>query len=84
MVVAAHWDAEKHVYQITTMDIETGVQTSTTAHILISAVGILEVPKFPDIPGISNFKGTMFHSARWVDAPLSGKRVAVIGNGASA
>lgn len=83
-VVDAYWDAEKQVYQITTNDTNTAAQTSTTANILISAIGVLEVPHFPDIPGLSDFKGELFHSARWVDTPLSEKRVAVIGNGASA
>ncbi|KAF9466624.1 hypothetical protein BDZ94DRAFT_1251379 [Collybia nuda] len=84
MVTAARWDSEKNIYHITTQDTKTGAQVSTTAHILISALGILEVPKLPDIPGMSDFKGSMFHSARWVDIPMTGKRVAVIGNGASA
>jgi cation diffusion facilitator CzcD-associated flavoprotein CzcO len=62
-----------------------GVESTTTAKILISAIGILEVPRFPDISGISSFKGETFHSARWnTDIELGGKRIAVIGNGASA
>lgn len=84
MVIAASWDAEEHAYHITTKNVITGEQSSTTAQVLISALGILEVPRFPDIPGISDFKHLIFHSARWVDTALSGKRVAVIGNGASA
>ena len=56
-----------------------------TAAILVSAVGILEIPKLPDIPGISRFAGDSFHSARWNNkVSLAGKRVAVIGGGASA
>ncbi|MEN3974175.1 NAD(P)/FAD-dependent oxidoreductase [Emcibacter sp. SYSU 3D8] len=56
-----------------------------TADILISGLGQLNVPAFPDIPGMVTFAGTSFHSARW-DAThdLAGKDVAVIGNGASA
>jgi cation diffusion facilitator CzcD-associated flavoprotein CzcO len=84
LVIDARWDAENHVYHIATKDTITGEQSSTTAHVLVSALGILEVPRFPDIPGISDFKGPIFHSARWADTTLSGKRVAVIGNGASA
>ncbi|KAJ7831696.1 hypothetical protein B0H14DRAFT_3713210, partial [Mycena olivaceomarginata] len=58
---------------------------STTAKILISAIGILELPKFPNIAGASSFKGDMFHSARWdTGVDLRGKKVAMIGNGASA
>ncbi|WP_282784339.1 MULTISPECIES: NAD(P)/FAD-dependent oxidoreductase [unclassified Nocardia] len=64
------------------------IQTSQgafTADILISAVGALCEPNLPDIKGINEFQGEIFHSARWDhDADLTGKRVAVIGTGASA
>jgi cation diffusion facilitator CzcD-associated flavoprotein CzcO len=54
------------------------------AEVLVSAVGILEIPKYPDITGISDFKGDMWHSARWnTEVDLRGKKVAVIGNGSS-
>lgn len=52
---------------------------------LVSAVGQLNRPSIPKIPGLSNFGGTWFHSARWNrEVDLSGKSVAVIGNAASA
>jgi len=55
------------------------------AQAVISAVGQLNRPKMPDIVGMSTFEGPSFHSARWDhDIDLRGKRVAVIGNGASA
>jgi cyclohexanone monooxygenase len=56
-----------------------------TARHLINAAGVLNVPKLPDIDGVGDFAGTTVHTARWdhrVD--LAGKRVAVIGTGASA
>jgi cation diffusion facilitator CzcD-associated flavoprotein CzcO len=83
-VIAANWDSAEHLYHIQTEDMLTGKQSTTSAQILISAVGILEIPKYPEIAGISDFQGTIFHSARWADTELGGKRVAVIGNGASA
>ncbi|MCE7004504.1 NAD(P)/FAD-dependent oxidoreductase [Kibdelosporangium philippinense] len=53
--------------------------------VLIPAVGQLSRPALPEIPGMETFQGTMFHSARWNhDHDLTGKRVAVIGTGASA
>ncbi|WP_052396239.1 NAD(P)/FAD-dependent oxidoreductase, partial [Kutzneria sp. 744] len=56
-----------------------------TADIVVAAFGALCEPARPDIPGIEDFDGTVFHSARWDhDVDLSGKRVAVIGSGASA
>jgi len=55
------------------------------ARAVISAVGQLNQPRYPDIPGREDFAGPSFHSARWNhDIDLTGKRVAVIGTGASA
>ncbi len=55
------------------------------ARALILGNGALHLPAVPDLPGLSSFEGTTFHSARWNHAhDLSGKRVAVIGTGASA
>lgn len=55
------------------------------ARALVSAMGPLSNPTMPKIPGLDRFTGTLFHSAQWDhDYPLEGKRVAVIGTGASA
>jgi cyclohexanone monooxygenase len=55
------------------------------ADVLVGAVGALAEPSLPDIKGIETFTGEVFHSARWNhDASLEGKRVAIIGTGASA
>ncbi|KAF2803953.1 flavin-binding monooxygenase-like protein [Mytilinidion resinicola] len=52
---------------------------------LISAVGQLNQPAYPDIPGLGEFGGKIMHSARWDwSYDLEGKRIAVIGNGATA
>lgn len=56
-----------------------------SATVLVGAVGALAEPKLPPIAGIDTFEGEIFHSARWNhDADLAGKRVALIGTGASA
>ena len=56
-----------------------------TARVVVSAVGALHVPSVPDLPGLASFSGAAFHSARWRhDVDLAGRRVAVIGTGASA
>ncbi|WP_214320274.1 flavin-containing monooxygenase [Nonomuraea sediminis] len=56
-----------------------------TFDVLVMGVGQLNRPRMPDIPGIDDFEGTSFHSARWNhDHDLAGRRVAVIGNGSSA
>jgi 4-hydroxyacetophenone monooxygenase len=62
-----------------------GEREFLSADVLISAVGQLNRPRFPDIDGMESFEGPSFHSARWrKDVDLAGKRVAVIGTGASA
>ncbi|MEU9823236.1 flavin-containing monooxygenase [Pseudonocardia alni] len=52
---------------------------------LVAATGHLTDVKPPDVPGLDGFTGTVFHSARWEhDAPLDGRRIGVVGTGASA
>ncbi|SEF88759.1 Predicted flavoprotein CzcO associated with the cation diffusion facilitator CzcD [Thermomonospora echinospora] len=52
---------------------------------VVSGIGALHIPSYPDLPGLDTFKGTTFHSAEWDHTyDLTGKRVAVIGTGASA
>ncbi len=56
-----------------------------TADLLVSAVGGLSEPAVPSLPGLASFQGKVMHSARWDGGySLAGKRVAVIGTGASA
>src|SRR5687767_12194883 len=75
---AAEWDEDEGVWRI-----ETGDGT-VTARVMIAGAGPLFEPKRPDVPGIDSFEGHTFHSARWDhDYDLRGKRVAVIGTGAS-
>jgi 4-hydroxyacetophenone monooxygenase len=62
-----------------------GTAARITAQAVISAVGQLNRPRYPDIAGRDGFTGPAFHSARWDhEADLRGRRVAVIGTGASA
>jgi len=62
-----------------------GAEETHTFQAVVSAVGQLNRPSFPDIPGRERFEGASFHSAQWdPDVDLRGKRVAVIGTGASA
>ncbi|HWD01695.1 MAG TPA: NAD(P)/FAD-dependent oxidoreductase [Amycolatopsis sp.] len=65
--------------------VETAGGETYEADVFVPAVGQLSRPVLPDIPGRESFEGISFHSARWNhDAKLTGKRVAVIGTGASA
>ena len=65
-------------------DAEFGATYTITSDFLVSAVGQLNLPKFPNIPGIETFEGKMMHSARWDwSYHMGGKRVAIIGTGMS-
>ncbi|MFJ5777857.1 flavin-containing monooxygenase [Streptomyces sp. NPDC093094] len=73
------WDTGKLLWHIETSS------GSLTADVVVSATGPLSDPKIPDIPGLDTFPGKVFHSARWDhDLDLTGKRVAMVGTGASA
>ncbi|KUI44839.1 4-hydroxyacetophenone monooxygenase [Mycobacterium sp. GA-1199] len=75
----AAWQEERHCWELST------TRGTLTADVLIGAFGALAEPSLPAIPGIDDFDGELFHSAQWNhDADLTGKRVAVIGTGASA
>lgn len=68
-----------------TWRVDTSAGDTLIARVLIPATGGLSRPSYPDIPGLSSFAGQTFHSARWNhEEALTGKRVAVIGTGASA
>ena len=78
-VTRATWDDAAQCWDIET----TGGRVR--ASVLVSARGPLSEPAIPDIPGLSSFAGTLFHSARWDhEHDLRGEKVAVIGTGASA
>jgi cation diffusion facilitator CzcD-associated flavoprotein CzcO len=54
------------------------------AEFIIAATGVLHHPKIPDIPGLDDFAGIKFHSARWDHSvPLESKKIGVIGNGST-
>ena len=84
-VIGAEWDDGLQQYHIVVENVNTGAKVFTNAHIIISSIGVLNIPLWPDVPGTSKFKGAIFHSARWRhDVELKGKRVAVIGSGPTA
>jgi 4-hydroxyacetophenone monooxygenase len=62
-----------------------GIETTRDATVVLSAVGAFNKPKVPQVEGRHTFDGPSFHTAEWPDdLDLTGKRVAVVGNGASA
>jgi cation diffusion facilitator CzcD-associated flavoprotein CzcO len=78
-VVEAHWDDAARRWRVRTS------RGDFAARYLIAGAGSLVEPSLPDIPGIDGFAGTIMHSARWDhDWQPAGRRVAVVGTGASA
>ncbi|MGH8734229.1 MAG: flavin-containing monooxygenase, partial [Burkholderiales bacterium] len=78
-LTGAAWDEEMQRWRVQTS------RGSWLARVLVDGSGGLSHPSIPALPGLETFTGTMFHSARWDhDHDLSGKRVAVVGTGASA
>jgi cation diffusion facilitator CzcD-associated flavoprotein CzcO len=78
-VQGAEWDDDDQLWRLQTS------RGPLTAQVLVSGIGGLSVPSYPDIPGLDRFEGTLFHSADWNhEHDLTGERVAVIGTGASA
>src|SRR5271170_2133935 len=74
----ARWDADGKVWHLETS------RGSLTANFLIYGGGLLSEPSIPEIPGAESFAGTTFHSAQWNHAhDLTGRRVAIVGTGAS-
>ena len=83
VVEQMHWDEDERRWDVQT--VEHGELGSWRPRAVVSAAGALHLPAYPDIPGAERFAGTSFHSARWDQScDLAGKRVAVIGTGASA
>lgn len=79
-LVSAHYDEGKQRWELTAAD---GRQWTSGA--LVLGAGALHEPRLPDIEGLGDFGGEVMHTAQWPEAAdLTGKRVAVVGTGASA
>jgi cation diffusion facilitator CzcD-associated flavoprotein CzcO len=78
-LVSGTWDDDALLWRLSTS------RGELTAEVVVSGCGGLVEPALPAVPGVGSFAGPAFHSARWDhDVDLSGKRVAVVGTGASA
>lgn len=78
-LIESRWDEANHIWHLTTAD-----GSKLTARVVVSGIGGLSRPALPNVKGLESFEGTTFHSAQWNhDYDLTGKRVAVIGTGAS-
>jgi cation diffusion facilitator CzcD-associated flavoprotein CzcO len=79
-VVMASFDDGTHLWRL---DVADG--STVTARFVVGATGVLTQPKPPEIAGLEEFAGTVMHTARWDhDVDLTGRKVAIIGTGASA
>jgi cation diffusion facilitator CzcD-associated flavoprotein CzcO len=93
--IAREYDIERHIRfgdEVTSCRftdgrwrLETAGGHRDEADLVIAATGVLHHPKLPDIEGLDDFEGAMFHSARWDhDVPLQGRRIGVVGTGSTA
>ena len=79
-VSSCRWDGEALRWEVETVE-----GASYEADAIVLATGQLHQPSFPSFEGVDSFKGHSFHSSRWDhEYPLAGRRVAVVGTGASA
>ena len=69
-------------WRVQVEDLLSGHVIEDVCDILISATGVLNSWRWPDIPGLKSFEGALVHSARWDESlDVKGKRVGIIGNG---
>jgi cation diffusion facilitator CzcD-associated flavoprotein CzcO len=78
------WNETEQLHDIELQRID-GTKYRVKAHLLVSAAGPLNTPRYPNVPGRETFKGTQFHSSHWdPKLELEDRRFAVIGSGSTA
>ncbi|CAG8102834.1 unnamed protein product [Penicillium olsonii] len=83
--ILAEWDEESSKWKVVLRDVVSNERKTVIADVFVYAVGRLNNYKIPEIEGQEDFAGRKVHTANWpADIDVTGKRVAVIGNGASA
>lgn len=83
--LGAEWQTAGKYWVVTFRDLDNGQEFERTCRVLISAVGVLAIPRDNPVPKNDAFKGDMWHSAKWrTDVDLRGKNIVVVGNGCSA
>jgi cation diffusion facilitator CzcD-associated flavoprotein CzcO len=78
-VVSVKWDDDQSHYLVTVEG-----RAPRAYEVVVTAVGFLNNPRYPSWPHLQEFRGHVFHSARWTPIDLTGKRVAVVGTGSAA
>ncbi len=82
-VCGARWDEPTQQWHVLVR--ESGGERTIVADVLVSAIGLLHVPRMPDIVGMDEYAGRVIHPSRWpADLDLRGKHVSVVGTGATA
>lgn len=82
-VSALRWDAGTQRWTVTAQ--QRGKELQWTARVVVNATGGLSRPAMPTLPGLDSFSGPVMHTARWqAEVPLAGRRIGVVGTGASA
>ncbi|WP_305094522.1 NAD(P)/FAD-dependent oxidoreductase [Prescottella sp. R16] len=80
-VTSLSWDDSESLWDIHVRNAD-GTHTTSRAAVVVTAMGYLNRPKYPDVPGIESFAGTSIHSGEWdPTVDLAGKRVVVVGAG---
>ena len=83
-VESATWDEGDACWHLRVRDAD-GLESQVSVSAVITAVGLFTQPSVPELPGLESFAGEVCHSAEWpADLDVSGKRVALVGSGASA
>ncbi|EXJ96239.1 hypothetical protein A1O1_01365 [Capronia coronata CBS 617.96] len=83
-IASAAWNEAGGKWEVQVQNLETGETFTDVCDVLVSATGALNDWKWPQIPGLRDFKGKLLHSAKWDETfDWTGKRLAVIGNGSS-
>lgn len=83
-VIGAYWNHQKGGYNVTIKDLQSSQEISDHCDVLINASGVLNNWRWPAIPDLDKYKGTLLHTANWDDnVNLAGRHVGLIGNGSS-
>lgn len=81
-IIGTRWDDAEGHWLVDIKNTVTGEIIHDTGHFFINASGVLNAWKWPNIPGLHDFKGELLHTARWdKNIDLTGKHVGLIGNG---
>jgi cation diffusion facilitator CzcD-associated flavoprotein CzcO len=84
VVTKAQWFEDEGVWRVSVFDYQKGEEKEDWCHFLVNGSGVLNHWRWPAIPGLKSFEGSLLHSAQWdTEVEWADKRVAVIGNGSS-